>query len=272
MSASRSYDVAERHRTRDAEIERLAAQASLGWDKEIRTLEWFGFRDGMSILELGSGPGFITEHLLQRFPTSRVTAVDIDPSLLADARRHLGDRAERVDFVEARAEAIPLPDGSYDAAYARFLFQHLTDPGPAAAEAFRLLRPGGTFVICDVDDGIWGLVDPPVPGYATVMERIRNAQAARGGNRNVGRGLWAILREAGFEQLDLEVSARDSDALGLDAFLPMIDPDTLLPLVQAGLFTEREVEDLRGKRADFLAAPSPHILILDLMVGGRKPG
>lgn len=97
MTTDRSYDVAKAHRTRDAEIERLAAQASLGWDKEVRSLEWFGFRDGMSILELGSGPGFITEKLLERFPTSRITAVDIDASLHADARCYLGDRAERVD-------------------------------------------------------------------------------------------------------------------------------------------------------------------------------
>ena len=48
----------------EAEVKRLASQARGGWGKEARTLSWFGLQDGMSVLELGSGPGFITEQLL----------------------------------------------------------------------------------------------------------------------------------------------------------------------------------------------------------------
>ncbi len=59
MRASGSYHLPASHRDAQAEIERLAAQAHSGWDKESRTLSWFGLKDGMSVLELGSGPGFM---------------------------------------------------------------------------------------------------------------------------------------------------------------------------------------------------------------------
>jgi len=70
MTASGSYDLQASHRDVTAEIQRLAAQARSGWDKESRTLSWFGLKDGMSVLELGSGPGFITEQLVALLPTS----------------------------------------------------------------------------------------------------------------------------------------------------------------------------------------------------------
>ena len=53
MSASGSYQLPASHRDAQAEIERLAAQAHSGWDKEARSLSWFGLKDGMSVLELG---------------------------------------------------------------------------------------------------------------------------------------------------------------------------------------------------------------------------
>ena len=42
MSASGSYNLPASHRDAQAEIERLAAQAHSGWNKESRTLSWFG--------------------------------------------------------------------------------------------------------------------------------------------------------------------------------------------------------------------------------------
>jgi protein-L-isoaspartate O-methyltransferase len=82
MSASGSYELPTSQHDAQAEIDRLAVQAHSGWDKEARRLAWFGLKDGMSVLELGSGPGFITEQLLALVPTSPITCVEIDRTLL----------------------------------------------------------------------------------------------------------------------------------------------------------------------------------------------
>ncbi|WP_251034834.1 protein-L-isoaspartate O-methyltransferase [Paenibacillus polymyxa] len=38
------------------ELERLKIQAVMGWPKEFRSLEWYGLKNGMRVLEVGSGP------------------------------------------------------------------------------------------------------------------------------------------------------------------------------------------------------------------------
>jgi ubiquinone/menaquinone biosynthesis C-methylase UbiE len=267
---AKSYDVSAQHRDRDSEVSRLAAQARLGWDLEAAALERLGFTNGMSILEPGSGPGFITELLLESFPSSRVTAVEIDAGLVADAQRYLAQHEERVTFVEASVEDTGLPANSHDAAFVRLLFQHLPDPARAAAEVHRVLRPGAPFVIYDVDDELWGLSEPPVPGWDAVVERMAAAQAARGGNRYIGRRLLRVLSEAGFNELKLELIAKDTETYGLEAFLPQIDPGRLQPLVQFGVFSQAEVDELLEKRDEFLHADRPFLLVVGFMAKGCK--
>lgn len=272
MTNSGSYDVRALHRNANAEIQRLAAQARLGWEKEARTLSWFGLEDGMSLLEPGSGPGFNTESLLTLLPNSPITCLEIDPTLLKQAEQYLQNKANnRVHFVEGSVMDTRLANNSFDFAYARLLFQHLPDPIGAAKEIWRVLKPGGKLVICDIDDEIFGLIQPPVPEFPSILEKYGQAQSAQGGNRRVGRGLWRILKAAGFFNLDLEVVAFHSDSIGIEPFLPQIDPDRLLPLVKVGLMSEQELEKIRVSRTKFLASPEPYILNLMLMMCGEKP-
>jgi len=272
MTTSGSYDVRASHRDANAEIQRLAAQARLGWEKEARTLSWFGLKDGMPLLELGSGPGFITEALLTLLPNSPITCLEIDSTLLKQAEQYLKTKANnRVHFVEGSVMDTRLTDNSFDFAYARLLFQHLPDPLGAAKEIWRVLKPGGKLVIYDIDDEIFGLIHPPVPEFSSVLEKFGQAQAAQGGNRHIGRSLWRILKAAGFSNLDLEVVASHSDNIGIEPFLPQMDPDRLLPLVKVGLVSELELEKIRASRDKFLASPEPYILTLSLMVCGEKP-
>ena len=272
MTPPGSYDVRKAHRDANAEIQRLARQARLGWESEARNLSRFGVKDGMSLIELGSGPGFVTEALLTLLPNSTITCLEIDAALLKQAEQYLQDKANRrVRFVEGSVMGTGLADNSFDVAYARLLFQHLPDPIGAAKEIWRVLKPGGKLVIYDSDDGVFGLIEPPVPEFTGVLEKYGQAQSAAGGNRRIGRKLWRILKAAGFCNLDLEIVAVHSDSIGIEAFLPQMDPDRLLPLVTIGLISEQDLDKIRISVTQFLSSPEPYVLMFVFMVCGEKP-
>ena len=81
MQAKSSYQANTYNLEFEAEIQRLKAQVLLSWEKEARTLKWFGLADGMNVLEAGSGPGFFSGKMLKLLPNSSVTALEIDPVL-----------------------------------------------------------------------------------------------------------------------------------------------------------------------------------------------
>ncbi len=266
-----SYNASTMHRDLDSEVQRLRTQVLLSWEKEARTLGWFGLHDGLSILELGSGPGFYTEKLLTLLPNSSLTALEIDPVLIERAEHYLqNDVGERLRFVEASIMDTGLPDDSFDFAVARLIFCHLPDPVGAAKEILRVLKPNGKLVIIDIDKSLQMLCDPPILEIELVFQKFAQFQAKRGGNPYVGRKLWRILQAAGFVNLDLEAVVCHSDASGIEAFLPQIDPEQAMHLAKQGMFSEEEVRSIIASRERFLSAPDPFILMQGLMACGEK--
>ena len=216
-----------------ADVERLRAQAELSWPREFKALTQAGLRDGMTVLEVGSGPGFITEALLRDLPNSHVTALELDPAMHDRARERLPQN-DRVHIVQSSILFTDLPNDVFDFAIARYVFQHLPAPDLAAAEIKRLLNRGGRLAILDIDDDLPGLVRPALPAFATLGQRVRDHQARLGGNRHVGRTLWRVLVEGGFDNVDLSGVIVHSDELGLEAFRPQFEPRRYRPFVGPG--------------------------------------
>jgi len=255
-----------------ADIDRLRAQVSLSWAREASQLARLGLQDGMSILEVGSGPGFVTERLLEALPHCRITSVELDANMCAFARTQLaGYLGGRLEIVQTSILYTGLPEESFDFAFARYVFQHLSAPDLAASEMFQLLKPGGRVAIVDVDDELGGLVVPNIPAFRQLAHRIQQVQASCAGDRQIGRKLWRLLADAGYAQLGLDVLAFHSGELGLDAFLPQYDPERYRALVVPGGLSADEWERYRQAYAQFLAEPDPLILQLIMLASGTKP-
>lgn len=102
-----------------------------------------GFKPGARIADLGCGSGAFT-HILQQ-QGYRPAGIDLSPKLIALAK----DKYPEIEFAEGDVEHLPFADGSLDGVLLSGLVHHLPDPARCAAEAYRVLRPGGSFVAFD---------------------------------------------------------------------------------------------------------------------------
>lgn len=266
-----SYEISAMPGGVDVELARLRAQALQWWDQEEQVLTGLGLRDGMSVLEPGAGPGFITEQLLRLLPSSVITIVERDPVMIAQAQRYLADKGiERVRLVTASVLDTGLPADTFDFAYARLIFQHLPNPLGAAREIWRVLKPGGRLAIADRDDGLF-LTDPaPTPAALVVQQKLTADQAARGGNFNVGRRLPRILKEAGFDHLTFAVMLQHSDILGLETLSPQPPPGFLDSYVERGVITAEDRDAALADIQAFYAADSL-VIVPAVVASGEKP-
>lgn len=271
MEGLKPYDVNDAEFIREKELARLRAQADLFWPKEFPVLSRFGLKDAMSVLEVGSGPGFITSKILKALPECKVTGVELDPTLVADARQHLQSLDLSVYAIANQSITdADIASGSFDFAYARLVFQHLPNPVLAATKIIEALKPGGSLCVTDIDLDILAIVDPLPPSFGALQQKREQFMATRGSDRKIGRKLWRILKQAGYRNLRLELIAAHSDESGIDKFLGEFDPETLVPLVQLGVLTEADVAEAEKARRGFLSS-DPFLLIPFVMVCGDKP-
>ena len=113
-------------------------------EQRARTRELLAPVDG-TVLDLGCGPGHLSAELAA---AARVVAVDREAAMLTATRERAG---AGVRCVQAEATALPLADGSVDAAAVVQVLEYVPDLARALAELRRVLRPGGRAVLVDTD-------------------------------------------------------------------------------------------------------------------------
>ena len=116
-------------------------------------LESVDILPGTTVLDLGCGTGTMTIWLKQHYPSVKIIGLDADPTILKIA----GAKAKRagvdVEFLEANAMDIPLPDGATQCVVSSLFFHHLTteQKRTVLTEILRILEPAGELHISD-----WG--------------------------------------------------------------------------------------------------------------------
>jgi ubiquinone/menaquinone biosynthesis C-methylase UbiE len=104
-----------------------------------RLIDAVAVQPGMQLIDLCCGPGYAAGAAAERGLAAM--GVDIAPAMIEEARR----RFPHAEFRLGDAEALDLPDASFDAVICAFGMLHLPEPEKGVAEAFRVLRPGGRY-------------------------------------------------------------------------------------------------------------------------------
>lgn len=132
--------------------------------------------EDLKVLEVGTGPGFFAILLCEL--GCDVTAVDLTPAMLAEAKKNAGELADRIRWMEMNAEALSFPDASFDAVISRNLTWNLPHPDQAYAEWARVLKPGGLLLNFDAN---W---------YAYLFDGEAMAAYDRDRVNSAERGIW----------------------------------------------------------------------------------
>lgn len=105
--------------------------------------------EAVHVLEVGTGPGFFA--ILLAEAGYRVTAIDLTPSMLDEARRNAGDLCPRITFMEMNAQALGFGDEQFDVIISRNVTWNLPEPELAYSEWTRVLKPGGLLLNFDAN-------------------------------------------------------------------------------------------------------------------------
>jgi ubiquinone/menaquinone biosynthesis C-methylase UbiE len=186
---------------------------------------------GSKVLEAGCGVGAQTVILAKNSLEAQFTSIDISPiSLQAAKEAAAQENLTNVTFQHADIFNLPFPAESFDHIFVCFVLEHLKDPVAALRKLQPVLKKGGTITVIEGDHGST-YFHPESELAARTVQCLIDIQARMGGNSLIGRQVYPLLKNAGFQ--DVQVSPRvvyvDSSRPGLvegftrNTFIAMVE-------------------------------------------------
>ena len=157
-------------------------------------------RAGLSLLDVGCGPGTITIDLARLVAPGRVIGLDRAADVVEKARASAAAANVPVVFQTGDVYALGFPDATFDVVHAHQVLQHLGEPVRALMEMRRVLKPGGLLAVRDSDylSFAWSPVDARLTRW---LEVYRAVARRNGGEPDAGRFLKGWAMDAGFSNV-----------------------------------------------------------------------
>lgn len=151
----------------------------------------------LKLADVACGTGSFLKAVKHNYPRLAVTALDLSPDYLAEARKAL-ESWHDVDIVRANAESMPLEDESFDVVTCIYLFHELPPEvrKTVLKEIRRILKPDGTLIFVDsIQQGDMPSLDPLLDHFPEGFHEPYYGSYVR-------TDLHALFGEAGFSVTD----------------------------------------------------------------------
>ena len=171
-----------------------------------------GVMPGDRVLDVACGTGAVAIAAARAAaPDGSVTATDLSPSMVEEARAAAAREGASVSVEIGDAARVVADDGAFDVVLCGFGIFFLPDAGAALAEWRRVLRPGGRLGLSTWDaagDERWAWEADLIREFAPGLpERVLTTAGSMRGRFNTPEKLASALDEAGFEHVSTEVSS-----------------------------------------------------------------
>ena len=168
----------------------------------------FRIDNNVRILEIGCGPGALTQALARWYPNSEVIGTDRDSAFTEFAAQ----QAPNLHFIEADATKLPFEDHSFDVVISNTVQEHI-EPSKFFGEQFRILRKGGVCLVLSARRGIYIAADciSAQSSYEEeIWKKVDHFSEKINQEYNVGKyamsesELPSVMGQYGFEQISTD--------------------------------------------------------------------
>ncbi len=139
------------HKFNPENISRLEDPSRLELFDPEKVLKEFGIREGMTVLDVGTGPGFYLPYLSKLVgDKGKVVAVDVQEEMVKRAKEKVErEGLKNVEVLKSEENRLPLEDSSVDFVFMAFTFHELEDPKAFVEELKRVAKPFAYLAVVD---------------------------------------------------------------------------------------------------------------------------
>jgi SAM-dependent methyltransferase len=186
--------------THDEEIARLGLQNGVWREHLLRGLDRAGIGPGVRVLEVGTGPGFVTLDLARRVgATGRVIGFDRSARFLEHARQACAAEGfANVELREVDLDTATFEPLGFDASFCRWVACFVMRPERLVENVARALAPGGRAIFQEYVDYRSWRTSPHAPMHERFVEEVITTWRETGGEPDIARQLPALLIAHGF--------------------------------------------------------------------------